>query len=521
MSGLGREHRERELAHAASSDGERYESASATCSGLHGFRAPRGRRSSAPRVRRARGRAPTAAAARPRARAARRRRACAAAARPRAGSRAGRPARDRRRMPPTVRPRARPHAGAARRRRGRSGRAARATACRGTRSRRCAEHVHSAPASPRAPHGQRFIVATSWKRAGNTARPAARAIATTPSSSGCRSASSVGRGNSGSSSSSSTPWCARLASPGPDAGPAADDRGRRRRVVRRAERAACARAALRRQEPGDGVDPRDLERRVGAERRQDPGQPPREHRLARARRPGEQQVVPAGGGDLERAPRPLLAAHVGEVRHARAALPPAGRHGSGGSQLAAEVRDGLGEVARPARASTPASAASGADSGGHRSSSIPSRRAPSATARTPPTGRRRPSSASSPTAACRRSSDCGIWREAARRASAIGRSKPGALLAQPRGCEVDGDAAARAVELRRGDAAADARARLLRRRGRRGRRSRTPARPSRDVRLDLDAARLEADERMRDRPCEHTGTLRPESVRFCRGAGTF
>ena len=44
-----------------------------------------------------------------------------------------------------------------------------------------------------------------------------------------------------------------------------------------------------------------------------PGQPPREHRLARARRPAEQQVVAAGGGDLERAPRALLAADVGEV----------------------------------------------------------------------------------------------------------------------------------------------------------------------------------------------------------------
>ena len=68
-------------------------------------------------------------------------------------------------------------------------------------------------------HGQRFIVPTSWNRAGNTARPDARAIETTPSSSGCRSASSVGRANSASSSRSSTPWCARLAYPGRIPGP--------------------------------------------------------------------------------------------------------------------------------------------------------------------------------------------------------------------------------------------------------------------------------------------------------------
>ncbi len=82
------------------------------------------------------------------------------------------------------------------------------------RASRCAEQLQSSAASPRAPHGHRFIVPTSWKRAGNSARPSTRAIETTPSSSGCRSASSAVRWNSGSSSRSSTPRCARLASPG-------------------------------------------------------------------------------------------------------------------------------------------------------------------------------------------------------------------------------------------------------------------------------------------------------------------
>ena len=75
-------------------------------------------------------------------------------------------------------------------------------------------HEQSSRGSPRPPQGHRFIVATSRNRAGNSARPPTRATDTTPSSSGCRSASSTERGNSGSSSSSRTPRCARLTSPG-------------------------------------------------------------------------------------------------------------------------------------------------------------------------------------------------------------------------------------------------------------------------------------------------------------------
>ena len=44
-----------------------------------------------------------------------------------------------------------------------------------------------------------------------------------------------------------------------------------------------------------------------------PGQPRREHRLAAARRADHQQVVAAGGGDLQRPLRLLLALDVGEV----------------------------------------------------------------------------------------------------------------------------------------------------------------------------------------------------------------
>ena len=62
--------------------------------------------------------------------------------------------------------------------------------------------------------GQGFMAAISWKRAGNSARRAARAMVTVPLSSGWRKASSAARGNSGSSSRNSTPWCAREISPG-------------------------------------------------------------------------------------------------------------------------------------------------------------------------------------------------------------------------------------------------------------------------------------------------------------------
>ena len=91
----------------------------------------------------------------------------------------------------------------------------------------------------------RIARADQLKRAGNATACAARAITTRPSSSGCRIASSTCRGSSRSSSRKSTPRCreAHLARPRP--GPAADEPGRRDRVMRRAKwrraRRICAR----------------------------------------------------------------------------------------------------------------------------------------------------------------------------------------------------------------------------------------------------------------------------------------
>lgn len=93
---------------------------------------------------------------------------------------------------------------------------------------------------------------------------------------------------------------------------AADERGRARRVMRRAKRAPPplsgreARAA-RRQDRGR------RQRLVIGERRQEGGQARGEHRFARARRPDHQHVVAARGGDFERALRARLADHIGEI----------------------------------------------------------------------------------------------------------------------------------------------------------------------------------------------------------------
>ena len=236
------------------------------------------------------------------------------------------------------------HAGAARSRRGRTGRGAPARAWPG-RPQAAAASTCTRPPGRRGPHrGTGSSSLRAGTEPGRAPGPATRATETMPSSSGCRNASRVGRWNSGSSSSSRTPWCARLASPGTRAGAASDDRGGRGAVMRRPERAVGDQWAFRRKHAGDRVDPHHLERLPRLERRQDRRQAPAEHRLPGARWPGKQQVVAAGGRELERAPRPLLPANVGQVwmvglgRLVR-------RLCRRRPQLSAEVGDRLGEMA--------------------------------------------------------------------------------------------------------------------------------------------------------------------------------
>ena len=98
----------------------------------------------------------------------------------------------------------------------------------------------------------------------------------------------------------------------PDAQAAADQRRHRRAVVRRAERPAAADLAAA-ELARDRRDHRHFERLGRLQRRQDARQAGGEQRLARARRPAHQQIVPAGRGDLERALGDFLPLDLGEV----------------------------------------------------------------------------------------------------------------------------------------------------------------------------------------------------------------
>ncbi len=76
-----------------------------------------------------------------------------------------------------------------------------------------------------------------------------------------------------------------------------------------------------------------------------PGQPPAEHRLARSRRPCEQHVVLSRRGELERPAPALLAAHLGEVGQERLLeLVAAGWSGERDVLLAPQVGDRLRQV---------------------------------------------------------------------------------------------------------------------------------------------------------------------------------
>ncbi len=98
----------------------------------------------------------------------------------------------------------------------------------------------------------------------------------------------------------------------PRAQAAADQRRHAGRMMRAAERPPVGeRAAF--ELARDRGDHRDFEQLGRRQRRQDRRQPRRQHRLAGAGRPDHQQIVPAGGGDLERALGALLALDVLEI----------------------------------------------------------------------------------------------------------------------------------------------------------------------------------------------------------------
>ena len=212
--------------------------------------------------------------------------------------------------------------------------------------------------------------------------------------------------------------------------------------------------------------------------------------------------MPAGRRDLERAARPLLAAHVGEVE---VAAPRAGvrSRATQGSRLAlaAQVRDRLGEVPHRNRLD-PGERRLGRRLGGAEDPRKPgppralgqrrARRRPAAGARRA-RARRRPRA---PRASARNLARGREHRERDRQVEAR------ALLPQPRGREVDRDPPQRPLELGRGDPAPDAVLRLLA--GAVGEPDdREPRQAALEVRLDLDAAGVEADERVGDGAREH------------------
>ena len=208
-------------------------------------------------------------------------------------------------------------------------------------------------------------------------------------------------------------------------GAAADERDVRHGVMRRAERPFTEQANARRQRAGDRVDRRALQRLVEGERRKDRPQPPRHHRLARARRPGQQQVVTAGSGDLERARAQQLSADVGEVAFVSTASASGceaswPRDWASSGLLSASTASGSDRAMHTSRPST--TLASAAFCGGSSSRFSPRRRAATAIGSTPRMPLMPPSSDSSPTMTVSSTARRVSGPDVASSPSAIGRS---------------------------------------------------------------------------------------------------
>ena len=296
--------------------------------------------------------------------------------------------------------------------------------------------------SPANPQGHGLVAASSMKRAGWTAEWRARTIATRPSSSGWRSASSVARANSESSSRNSTPLCARTISPtrprwAPPTSPAVviEWCGARNGRARGSPSTALA---------GEAVDTRDFDRLL-------PGRAQAGSRGSGAR--ASSCRCPAGRS----AGRCGLRPQRSRARERRAAVR-APRRGRPRVWLrgAAVCRPGapreewrsaraLGLPARPPRREgprrsrdrgLPTSRASRAPLPASTSLAMPQRRAASATASAPWAGRTAPSSASSPSRARRASDSQEHWPAAASSAQAIARSSPAPALGRSPGARL-------------------------------------------------------------------------------------
>ena len=263
------------------------------------------------------------------------------------------------------------------------------------------------PGSPR-PHGHGFVAATSMQRVGNSAARWPRTIVT------CRPRAA---GAAPRAPSARTPTARRgTARRGGRASPRPGRGARRRRPGRTRRSCGAARGRAAVDQPAARRRPATLWMRVtsiasvAGQRRQDRGQPPREHRLARARRAVQEQVVAAGRGDLSagsgascprtsrRSAPSGLARRRGRCRRER------------GGGVAAQDRRHRARSPTPATATPSTSAASPAHSRGTMSPASPWRRAPSATASAPRHGRSSPPSDSSPKTAQRSTRSAGTGR---------------------------------------------------------------------------------------------------------------
>ena len=200
--------------------------------------------------------------------------------------------------------------------------------------------------------------------------------------------------------------------------------------MRRAERAREQQRSCGVNEAGHALDRACLDGLIGIERRKDRGEGPREERLAGARRPDQEEVVPARGGDLEGALGRLLADDVME------ATPVDAGSAAGGGAIGATgtVPSRCSTAARSDAsgiASAPSAAASPAFSTATYARPTPASRALRTRGIAPRTGRIVPSSASSP----RQMPSVSVrsWPVARRIARAIARSNPAPSLRRSAG----------------------------------------------------------------------------------------
>ena len=118
-------------------------------------------------------------------------------------------------------------------------------------------------------------------------------------------------------------------------------RGGGERVVRRTEGALAQYGALFVRQTADAPDTGGFHRLLAAHVRQYAGETLGEHRFARTRRADHEYIVPARGGDFERALDVFLSLHLGIVGEEQLFLARHGRLGGGNLLLAREMRQKL------------------------------------------------------------------------------------------------------------------------------------------------------------------------------------